>query len=263
MKLMIPTVHVNTGGLRLLHSTSSLLLSCFAAILTLLINGNLQAEEDSYKEERVRMVDQTIARGSLLGRTAVEDEKVLEAMRTVLRHEFVPERQKSQAYADRPLPIGYGQTISQPYIVAIMTEMLEVKSEDHVLEIGAGSGYQAAVLAELVEEVYTIEIVEALGKEAQERMERLNYDNVHLKIGDGYHGWEEKAPFDAIIVTAAAAHIPPPLVEQLKPGGKMVIPVGPPFMTQNLVIVSKLEDGSIRQRNVMPVRFVPFTRAEE
>lgn len=264
MKLKKQSVNAYNSVFRFLVTTSIALPIFIATFAALLISMNARAEkEDAFKEERIRMVEQTIARGSLLGRTAVEDEKVLEAMRKVLRHEFVPERHKSQAYADRPLPIGYGQTISQPYIVAIMTEMLEVKPEDHVLEIGAGSGYQAAVLAELVEEVYTIEIVEELGKEAKERLERLDYDNVHVKIGDGYHGWEEKAPFDAIIVTAAAAHIPPQLVEQLKPGGKMVIPVGPPFMTQNLVIVSKLEDGSIRQRNVMPVRFVPFTRAEE
>lgn len=225
-------------------------------------DGQTQYDNEAYRAARGQMVDNTIASGRLLGRTPVRDERVLEAMRAVLRHEFVPPSIRSQAYDDRPLPIGHGQTISQPYIVAFMTEQLEVEPGDTVLEIGAGSGYQAAVLAELVEKVYTIEIIEELGKTCAERMERLDYDNVEVKIADGYHGWEEHAPFDAIIVTAAASHIPPPLIEQLKPGGRMVIPVGPPMMTQHLMLVEKNEDGAVRQRNIMPVRFVPLTRRD-
>mgnify|MGYP002620089521 CR=1 FL=1 len=219
------------------------------------------AEEtpDRYASQREQLVSGSIERPRP-GAPAIEDAATLRAMRSVLRHEFVPEQLRAQAYADRPLPIGHGQTISQPYIVALMTELLDVDEDAVVLEIGAGSGYQAAVLAEIVKKVYTIEIIEPLGRQAIERFERLGYDNVETSIGDGYHGWEEHAPFDAIIVTAAASHIPPPLVEQLKPGGRMVIPVGPPLATQHLMIVEKDEDGVVSQRSVMPVRFVPLTR---
>jgi len=216
-------------------------------------------DSDAFAAQREALV-----RGSIesprFGAPPVRDEATLKAMRAVLRHEFVPDNLRAHAYDDRPLPIGHGQTISQPYIVALMTELLQVEPEDKVLEIGAGSGYQAAVLAEIVDKVYTIEIIEPLGQQAIERFERLGYDNVETRIGDGYHGWEEHAPFDAIIVTAAASHIPPPLVEQLKPGGRMVIPVGPPLATQQLMIVEKDEEGAVTQRSVMPVRFVPLTR---
>lgn len=212
-----------------------------------------QANADQYAERREAMVKNTI---ELRG---VEDPATLQAMRAVERHEFVDLRLIDQAYADRPLPIGHGQTISQPYIVAHMTELLRPKEGDVVLEIGAGSGYQAAVLGEIVGRVYTIEIVPALAELSKDRMEKLGYDNVEVKEGDGYYGWEEHAPFDGIIVTAAATHIPPPLVEQLKPGARMVIPVGPPMQVQNLMLVEKDEDGSVTQRNVMPVRFVPLT----
>lgn len=218
------------------------------------------AETERRRAARLRMVEQDIARDGFFGRTAVRDTRVLDAMRTVERHKFVPPHLVSQAYDDGPLPIGYGQTISQPYIVAVMTELLQVGPEETVLEIGAGSGYQAAVLAELVRKVYTIEIIEPLGKACAERMEELGYSQVEVRTGDGYHGWPEHAPFDAIIVTAAASHIPPPLVEQLKPGGRMLIPVGPPMMTQHLMVVEKHADGRVTQRNVMPVRFVPLTR---
>lgn len=221
--------------------------------------GLAQAPEDPYLAERERMVREDIAKESLLGREAVRNPAVLEVMRKVPRHRFVPEDLIRHAYADGPLRIGYGQTISQPYIVAYMTEMLAPKKEDVVLEIGTGSGYQAAVLAELVKEVYSIEIVPELGQQAKERLESLGYKNVHARVGDGYFGWKEHAPFDAIIVTAAASHIPPPLVEQLKPGGRMAIPVGPPMQVQQLLMVEKRADGSILQRSVMPVSFVPLT----
>ena len=215
--------------------------------------------KDAFAAERDRMVANDIARDSW-NRPGVKDKAVLDAMRKVPRHEFVPERLIKRAYEDGPLPIGYGQTISQPYIVGVMTELLRVDGNSRVFELGAGSGYQAAVLAEIVKEVYTVEIIKELGEQAKDRLKRLGYDNVHVKVGDGYNGWPEHAPFDAIIVTAAETHIPPPLVEQLKPGGRMVIPVGPPLQVQQLMVVEKREDGSIVQRSVMPVRFVPVTR---
>lgn len=219
-------------------------------------------QEDPYKAERESMVRNDIARSGW-GRPAVKDKRVLEAMRSVPRHEFVPSRLRDRAYDDRPLPIGHGQTISQPYIVAVMTELLEVDGDDVVFELGSGSGYQAAVLAAIVKEVYTMEIVPELGEQAKECLRRLAYTNVHVKVGDGYNGWPEHGPFDAIIVTAAASHIPPPLIEQLKPGGRMVIPVGPPLQVQQLMVVQKREDGSIVKESVMPVRFVPVTRTTE
>lgn len=222
-------------------------------------HANAEESNDAYAELREQLVSDHIERPRA-GAPPVTDPATLRAMRAVERHKFVPEGLRGQAYADRPLPIGHGQTISQPYIVALMTELLQVEEDAVVLEIGAGSGYQAAVLAEIVEKVYTIEIIEPLGRQAMERFEETGYDNVETRIGDGYHGWEEHAPFDAIIVTAAASHIPPPLVEQLKPGGRMVIPVGPPLATQQLMIVDKDADGSVTQRSIMPVRFVPLTR---
>lgn len=184
---------------------------------------------------------------------------VMEVMGKVPRHEFVPPDLRRSAYENRPLPIGYGQTISQPYIVALMTDLLDVDEDDVVLEIGTGSGYQAAILAELVEEVYTIEIVRELGEQAKGRLKRLGYQKVEVRVGDGYYGWEEHAPFDGIIVTAAASHIPPPLIKQLKSGGRMIIPVGSPFMTQQLMLVKKEKDGTIRTEQVLPVIFVPLT----
>ena len=219
------------------------------------------ADADHYKNQREQMVAAQIDwRGVTDGRVGVRDELVLDAMRQVLRHKFVPQNYNSSAYADSPLPIGYDQTISQPYIVAYMTEMLELKKEHKVLEVGTGSGYQAAVLAELIDHVYTIEIIEALGEQVKTRLKRLNYENISVKVGDGYFGWEQHAPFDAIIVTAAADHIPPPLVRQLKPGGRMGIPVGGRFQVQNLLIVEKASDGTVTTKQVMPVRFVPLTR---
>jgi len=212
--------------------------------------------QDQFEEMRHEMVRQQIAsRG-------IEDQSVLKAMRAVPRHQFVTEDHKDKAYDDRPLPIGHGQTISQPYIVAFMTQMIKPKPDFKVLEIGTGSGYQAAVLSQIVDEVYTIEIIDALGQQAKKRLSGQGYDNVHVKIGDGYYGWEAHAPYDAIVVTAASETIPPPLIEQLKEGGVMAIPVGSPFMTQYLLKATKKGDD-VRTENVMPVRFVPFTRSED
>ena len=191
-------------------------------------------------------------------RRGVTDQNVLDAMERVPRHEFVPAHYLSQAYADHPLPIGHGQTISQPYIVALMTELLELKDGDRVLEIGTGSGYQAAILGEIVREVYTVEIIAALAAEARERLARLGCGNVRVRCGDGFFGWEEHAPYDAIIVTAAAAEIPPPLLAQLKDGGKLVIPVGPPGGYQTLWEITKA-GGELRRRDVTGVLFVPLT----
>ncbi|MCK5352386.1 protein-L-isoaspartate(D-aspartate) O-methyltransferase [bacterium] len=188
----------------------------------------------------------------------VRDQGVLAAMRTVPRHEFVPERYRDQAYNDHPLPIGLGQTISQPYIVAFMTELLKLEPEDRVFELGTGSGYQAAVASKVAGSVYTMEIYRDLADSARERLEALEYKNVHSRYGDGYFGWKEKAPFDAIIVTAAADHIPPPLIEQLRPGGRLIIPLGSPFSIQQLVLVTKDLKGKVSERPVIAVRFVPL-----
>ena len=210
------------------------------------------ATRDSYASTREEMVaDQIAGRG-------VEDEAVLAAMRAVPRHEFVPDRHLNQAYEDHPLPIGQGQTISQPYIVALMTEILHVEAGDRVLEVGTGSGYQAAVLAELDTEVYTIEIIPELAAKAEECLDRLGYENVHVRNADGYFGWEEHAPYDAIIVTAAPDHLPPPLTEQLKEGGRMVIPIGPIGAVQTLWLFEK-QDGELVSTNLGAVRFVPLT----
>ncbi|MBN1901082.1 protein-L-isoaspartate(D-aspartate) O-methyltransferase [Candidatus Sumerlaeota bacterium] len=192
-------------------------------------------------------------------RDEVKDQRVLDAMRHVPRHLFTPRKLINNAYEDNPLPIGYGQTISQPYIVAYMTEILDLKPTDKILEIGTGSGYQAAVLSELTPHVYTIEIIEPLAEQAIERFRSLGYKTIQSKRDDGYYGWKEFAPFDAIIVTAAAGHIPQPLIEQLSPGGRMIIPVGGPYEVQNLVVVTKSGDGSLKTRTLIPVRFVPLT----
>ena len=193
--------------------------------------------------------------------TGVEaiDPAVMAAIDRVPRHEFVPEDLQSVAYANRPLPIGHGQTISQPYIVALMTHLLGVRPGHGALEIGTGSGYQAAVLAELAADVHTIEIVEPLARQSTLHLARLGYDRVRTRLGDGYYGWPDAAPFEAIIVTAAAAHVPPPLVEQLAPGGVLVIPVGEPFLVQLLLLVRKRANGEVTVRQILPVRFVPLT----
>lgn len=221
-------------------------------ILLLAISFSLQTQ-DSFEKARISMVN-----GQIKSR-GIKDENTLKAFLNVERHKFVPDRLINSSYSDRPLPIGYGQTISQPYIVAYMTEIIQPKPSDKVLEIGTGSGYQAAILAEIIEHVYTIEIVPQLAVSAEYLLKELGYKNISVKQGDGYFGWEEHAPFDAIVVTAAAEHIPPPLIEQLKDGGKMIIPVGSPFLTQHLMLVEK-ENGKIKTKSMMPVRFVPFTR---
>lgn len=191
-------------------------------------------------------------------RRGVRDDAVLAAMRTVPRHLFVPEDLRDQAYEDRPLPIGEGQTISQPYVVAAMTEALQVGAGDRVLDIGTGSGYQAAVLAEVASEVYSVELVPALARAAEERLRRLHYGNVHVRQGDGSRGWPEAAPFDGILVACGAPEVPPALLEQLAPGRRLVIPVGPPGEVMDLLVLEKDRAGSVRRRILMPVRFVPF-----
>lgn len=224
---------------------------------TAFASKGIEITEEDYTLQRKRMVvRQIIARG-------VKDKKVLDTMKNVPRHLFVPEKYRRYSYYDRPLPIGLKQTISQPYIVALMTEMLNVDSNDVVLEIGTGSGYQAAVLSEIVKEVYTIEIIEELGLQARERLDRLGYNNINSRIANGYLGWPDKAPFDAIIVTAAAKKIPGPLIEQLRPGGRMVIPVNNSFLGQDLLIVEKDKEGSISTKNIIPVRFVPLVEGEK
>ena len=220
------------------------------------------AGTDPFEAARQRMLEEIRAdvlyTSPQIGRRAL-DRRVMEAMARVPRHEFVPPELRDAAYENRPLPIGYGQTISQPYIVALMTDLASVGPGSRVLEVGTGSGYQAAVLAEIVARVYTIEIIPELGRAARERLKRLGYRNVEVRVGDGYYGWPEAAPFDAILVTAAASHVPPPLVRQLRPGGRMVIPVGSPFLTQHLTVVEKDEAGRVTTRQILPVRFVPLT----
>ena len=225
--------------------------------------GMIEAQaQDAYELQRRRMVEEIVALAresrAATGRATLS-ERVLAAMAKVPRHDLVPADQKAVAYANRPLPIGLGQTISQPFIVALMTDLMEVKPGDRVLEIGTGSGYQAAVLAELAGTVYTIEIVEPLAREAAGRLKQLGYRNVVAKSGDGYQGWPEHAPFDAIMVTAAPREVPQPLIEQLKPGGRLVVPVGGQATGQELLLIEKKPDGTVVRRNILAVRFVPLT----
>ncbi|HEX2061061.1 MAG TPA: protein-L-isoaspartate(D-aspartate) O-methyltransferase [Thermoanaerobaculia bacterium] len=236
------------------------------AILPLLLLVSLGAHgADPFAAARARMIaeiEQDVRwTAEEIGRKRL-DPAVMRVIGTLPRHLFVPANLQRAAYENRPLPIGYGQTISQPYIVALMTDLLGVDKDDVVLEIGTGSGYQAAVLSKLVARVYTIEIVEPLAKQAAARLRALGHRNIVVRHGDGYNGWKEAAPFDAIIVTAAASHIPPPLIQQLKPGGRMVIPVGGPFATQSLMFVQKTAKGQVTTRQVLPVRFVPLERAK-
>ena len=239
--------------------TYGLLRLVFVAFVTL--PAPLSAA-DEYLTERlhlIQLIEQDVKATSAYLKKEALDPRVLEVMATVPRHEFVPDELKSYAYRNTPLPIGHGQTISQPYIVAIMTDLLTVKPDSKVLEIGTGSGYQAAIMAELVSQVFSIEIIKPLGEQATNRLRRLGYDKIKTKIGDGYYGWEEHAPFDAIIVTAAASHVPPSLIKQLKIGGRMIIPVGSQFMAQELLLIDKEEGGKIITRQILPVRFVPLT----
>lgn len=212
--------------------------------------------DDHNLKARLAMVqDQIEARG-------VKDPAILSAMRQVPRHLFVPKKYRAEAYADHPLPIGQGQTISQPFIVAYMTEALKLKGDEKVLEIGTGSGYQSAVLARIVKQVYSIEILRPLYEQAKKRLAKLGFKNIHLLAGDGYQGWPEKAPFDAIIVTAAPESVPPKLVEQLSPGGRMVLPVGPAFWVQKLTLLQKDMAGRVTTRTLEMVRFVPMVRGK-
>jgi protein-L-isoaspartate(D-aspartate) O-methyltransferase len=231
-------------------------------VLICACNRAAAADAAHYARQRAALIQEISgdvrATADYLGRGALAS-RVLAALGRVPRHEFVPKAERDRAYRNEPLPIGYGQTISQPYIVAVMTDLLDPRPGDRVLEVGTGSGYQAAVLAELVKEVYTIEIIKPLALAARERLKALGYDNVTVRIGDGYYGWPEKGPFDGIVVTAAAGHIPPPLLAQLKPGGRMVIPVGSRFLTQQLVLIEKNADGTLRTRQLLPVMFVPLT----
>lgn len=220
------------------------------------------SSQDMYTQPRTEMLRAIAADTKYTRDYLGKDElapAVMAAMARVPRHEFVPEDLRRHAYDNRPLPIGLGQTISQPYIVALMTDLLECGPQARVLEVGTGSGYQAAVLAELVGHVYTIEIVPELGENARSTLERLGYRNVTVRVGDGYLGWPEHAPFDGIIVTAAPTDIPAPLIEQLRPGGRMVIPVGEPWTGQSLLVLEKHADGTLTRKNVLPVAFVPLT----
>jgi protein-L-isoaspartate(D-aspartate) O-methyltransferase len=245
-----PDLYSETGHKSAIHSNTG----------TIAFTDTLEWDRPRFTEretERKRLVETGIvAQG-------ITDESVIDAMLNVPRHRFVPEAHQGNAYQNNPLPIGHGQTISQPYIVALMAELLEIKPGDSVLEIGTGSGYHAAVLSELTPNVYSIEIVEPLGRQAAEIYSDLGYHTIKTKIGDGYYGWEEHAPFDKIIVTAAAGHVPPPLIEQLKPGGIIAIPVGSPYQTQILMRVHKTADGGIRTERILPVRFVPMTGAAQ
>ncbi len=241
-----------------------MVMKCAVALLAIVACAGGQADDDHSRSgtggdaeaaARERMVHETIeARG-------VRDSLVLAAMRDVPRHLFVPPSERAQAYEDHPLPIGEGQTISQPYIVALMTELLELRPGEKVLEVGTGSGYQAAVLAEITDHVYSIEIVESLAKSAAARLADLGYTKVKVRAGDGYQGWPEAAPFDAIVVTAAPDHVPQPLVDQLARGGRLVIPVGDLY--QELEVISRDASGAISEKSVLPVAFVPMTGEAE
>ena len=230
------------------------------ALLCLVMAQSPFADEFSRQREQLMtaIADLAAETATETGRPAFSA-TVMAALTQVPRHRFVPLDQVPYAYENRPLAIGHGQTISQPYIVALMTDLIDPRPDQTVLEIGTGSGYQAAVLAELVAQVYSIEIIAPLAEEAAARLKALGYPNLQTRVGDGYYGWEEAGPFDAILVTAAASHVPPPLIRQLKPGGRLVIPVGTHFMAQYLLLVEKTADGQVSSRQILPVSFVPLT----
>lgn len=247
----IMTKFINIHIQRLMH----MVLAITIAYPTLILANDFSNQ----RENLIKEIESDVRTTSLYLDKEKLDAHVIEAMRTVPRHKFVPQRFRKNAYENRPLPIGYGQTISQPYIVAIMTDLIKPQKQHRVLEIGTGSAYQAAVLSRLVKQVYSIEIIRPLGEQAAQRLQELAYNNIKLKIGDGYYGWQEFAPYDAIVVTAAASHIPAPLLKQLKPGGRMIIPVGSRFMTQQLLLVKKDPQGHVTTEQILPVMFVPLT----
>jgi len=244
---------------RSLRKSSLLYLLC--CLMITVQSRTVQGADDpsQARQKMVETIEETVRETSLYLDKEALDPRVMQVMGKVPRHEFVPSSERPYAYENRPLPIGHGQTISQPYIVALMTDLLKPQPGDRVLEVGTGSGYQAAVLAGLVKQVDTIEIINALADSAKERLKRLGYDNVEVHHADGYYGWPQHAPYDGIVVTAAAGQVPPPLIQQLKPGGRMVIPVGSRFMVQELVLVQKAADGTITTRQILPVMFVPLT----
>ncbi len=237
------------------QSTAMMKLHIRIFALILLPGLAYSQSQDDFQDHRHRMVTQQLETRD------ITDEATLNAMRNVPRHDFVPAAHRARAYMDQPIPIGHGQTISQPYIVAYMTQLLDLEPGQRALEIGTGSGYQAAILAEIIDDVYTIEIIEELAEFGENNLRRNGYDKVQVKHADGYYGWEEHAPFDAIVVTAASPDIPSPLIDQLKDGGIMVIPVGHPMQTQQLMLVRK-DGDDITTEGLMPVRFVPFERKD-
>jgi protein-L-isoaspartate(D-aspartate) O-methyltransferase len=241
-------------GNMLARAVAFLALGAIAAALPRADSPARSDSSDIYRDKRERLVRDHISAEGIL------NPAVIESMRSVPREEFVPDDLKRRAYNNEPLPIGYGQTISQPYIVALMSELLQPEKGHVVLEIGTGSGYQAAILSRIVKKVYSVEIIEPLAARARETVKGLGFDNIEIRVGDGYFGWEEKGPFDAIIVTAAADHIPPPLIAQLKNGGKMCIPVGQPYFSQVLKLLEKDAEGRVRVKDILPVVFVPFVR---
>lgn len=266
-KLHLGSTPSKTGSPRL-KLFNGLMLALRTAVIIILALTPVAAawalarQPQTYEEQRAGMVEviERHADDVLLpgGRTDL-DPRVLDVMTEVPRHEFVPASRRRAAYDDMPVPIGYGQTISQPFIVALMTALLEVDENDVVLEVGTGSGYQAAVLSGLAESVCSVEIIPELSATATEVLEKLGYENVRTRVGDGYYGWPDCGPFDAIVVTAATPSIPPPLIQQLKPGGRMVIPLGGPFTTQQLVLARKEADGRLTTWQILPVMFVPLT----
>lgn len=243
-----------------MHMRAALI--CALALATVCGAAPAADDDASRREAMVAQIERLFSRDGAATGLERLDPVVGGALAEVPRHRFVPEGVRDEAYANRPLPIGYGQTISQPYIVALMTQLLGLEKTDRVLELGTGSGYQAAVAAELAAHVYSIEIVPELADRASNALREAGYQDVTVRNADGYHGWPKHAPFDAIIVTAATDHVPPPLVEQLEPGGRLILPLGDPFSSQVLTVVEKSADGEMSSRQILPVRFVPLTRGE-